>query len=73
MSDFLEFLYAGYIKPYVDAQPRDDGDIFRQDLLNNELTWEQRLEDLEPVLRFAAVHGFLLGLRTGEGLSSPAQ
>lgn len=28
MSGFLTFLYAHFIKPYVDAQPRDDTDAF---------------------------------------------
>ncbi|WP_275532295.1 hypothetical protein [Flavonifractor sp. An82] len=28
MSDFLTFLYEGYIKPYLDRQSRDDGDAF---------------------------------------------
>ena len=29
MNEFLSFLYTDYIKPYLDRQPRDDGDTFR--------------------------------------------
>ena len=32
MSDFLSFLYAHYIKPYLDTRPMDDGDTFRASL-----------------------------------------
>ena len=67
MSDFLTFLYVHYIKPYLDAQPRDDGDTFRRSLLDGSVTPEQR-RDVEAVLRRYACQGFLLGLRTGSGL-----
>lgn len=68
MSDFLTFLYAHYIKPYLDAQPRDDGDTFRASLCENNQTEETR-KDVEAVVAFAASHAFLLGLRTGAGLT----
>lgn len=69
MSDFLTFLYAHYIKPYLDAQPRDDGDTFRSSLCENSQTAESQ-KDVDAVVAFAAVHAFLLGLRTGAGLAA---
>ena len=68
MSDFLSFLYAHYIKPYLDTRPMDDGDIFRASLCENNQTEETR-KDVEEVVAFAAAHAFLLGLRTGAGLA----
>lgn len=68
MSNFFIFLYDNYIKPHIDAQPKDDGDLSRSDVLNNELTHTQQKEDLEPVLRFTAVHAFLLGMQAGREL-----
>ncbi len=68
MSDFLSFLYAHYIKPYLDTRPRDDGDTFRASLCENNQTEETR-KDVEAVVAFAAAHAFLLGLRTGAGLT----
>lgn len=32
MTDFMEFLYQHYIRPYVEAPPKDDGDAFRASL-----------------------------------------
>ena len=69
MSDFLTFLYAHYIKPYLDAQPRDDGDTFRSSLCENSQTAESQ-KDVDAVVAFAAAHAFLLGLRTGAGLAA---
>ena len=71
MSDFLTFLYAHYIKPYLDAQPRDDGDTFRASLCENSQTAESQ-KDVDAVVAFAAAHAFLLGLRTGAGLAADA-
>lgn len=68
MSDFMSFLYDHYIKAFIDSQPKDDGDLFRHDVLSNELTHTQQQEDLEPVLRFTAVHAFLLGMQAGREL-----
>ena len=68
MSDFLSFLYAHYIKPYLDTRPMDDGDAFRASLCENNQTEETR-KDVEAVVAFAATHAFLLGLRTGAGLA----
>lgn len=68
MSAFMDFLYRHYIKAYIEAQVKDDGDLFRHDVLRNELTHTQQQEDLEPVLRFTAVHAFLLGMQAGREL-----
>ena len=68
MSQFMNFLYDHYIKAYIEQQPKDDGDFFRHDVLSNELTHVQKQEDLEPVLRFTAVHAFLLGMQAGREL-----
>ena len=51
MSDFLSFLYAHYIRPYLDTRPMDDGDIFRASLCENNQTEETR-KDVEAVVAF---------------------
>ena len=68
MPDFLTFLYAHYIRPYLDTRPMDDGDAFRPALCDGNQTEETR-KDVEAVAAFAASHAFLLGLRTGAGLA----
>ena len=68
ISDFLAFLYEQYIYPYVESRPRDDGDTFRCSAWECGVSPDQR-EDGEAVIRFYAVHAFLLGLRTGAGLA----
>lgn len=68
MSDFLSFLYEQYIHPYVKKQTMEDGEEYRHSLWENDNTEEQR-QDAEAIFRFYAVHGFLLGLRTGAGLT----
>lgn len=67
MSDFLNFLYEGYIRPYLDRQSRDDGDAFRHALCEGNQT-EETQRDVDAVVAFAAAHAFLLGVRTGAGL-----
>lgn len=67
MSDFLTFLYEGYIKPYLDRQSKDDGDTFRHSLCEGNQTGETQ-KDVDAVVAFAAAHAFLLGVRTGAGL-----
>lgn len=78
MSDFMNFLYGSYIRPYLAAQPMGDAETYRHSLWYDGHTPEER-EDVEVLLRFYAAHAFLLGLRTGaglmreEGVSSPAR
>ena len=69
MNDFLTVLYAQDLEPYLAAQPRDDGDAFRQSLWEGERTADLA-GDVAALLRFAAVHAFLLGMKTGEGLAA---
>ncbi len=63
MSDFLKWLYAHYIKPYLDTVPQGDYD-FHFDLMRNEML-QSSMESFEKSQEFTAVHAFLLGLRTG--------
>ena len=67
MSDFMKWLYAHYIKPQIDATPRGE---YSESLsvLENEMTPNTRL-DFYKAAEFVALHAFLLGLRTGQGLS----
>ena len=67
MNEFLSFPYTDYIKPYLDRQPRDDGDTFRFSLCEGNQTQETQ-RDVDAVVAFAAAHAFLLGVRTGAGL-----
>ncbi len=66
MSDFMQWLYAHYIKPYLDAAPQGDY-AFWFSLMDNEMTPDMR-EEFEKCQEFTAVHAFLLGLHTGQGL-----
>lgn len=66
MTDFMKWLYPRYIRPYVEAAPREDYELWFS-LLDGELRAAER-EDLDRVLEFTAIHAFLLGLRTGRGL-----
>ena len=67
MSDFLKWLYPHYIRPQLEAVPREEYTLWFS-LLEGELRAEGR-EDLEKALEFTAVHAFLLGVRTGAGLA----
>lgn len=68
MTEFQAFLYAGYIQPYIASLPRDAGDFGCFSSLDWGLSPDLQ-DDLDQALRFHAVHGFLLGLRTGRGLA----
>lgn len=68
MTDFMKWLYPRYIRPYVEAAPREDYELWFS-LLDGELRAAER-EDLDRVLEFTAIHAFLLGLRTGVGLGA---
>ncbi len=71
MTDFTRWLYANYIKPHIEHQDRTG---YEQPLavLAIDLMPEQR-RDIERLLEFYAVNAFLLGLRTGAGLSTACQ
>lgn len=66
MSDFLRWLYAHYIRPYLDALPQEDY-VYDFELMQNEMI-SSSVESFEKSREFTAVHAFLLGLRTGRGL-----
>lgn len=68
MSDFMLWLYTNYIRPQPDSARRGDYD-FHFDLLRNELP-PCAQASLDKCLEFTAIHAFLLGLRTGAGLSA---
>ena len=57
MSDLMKWMYAHYIRSYIESQPKE-----------NELGPLQR-ESLEAVTAFFAVQGFRLGLKTGMALA----
>ena len=67
MKDFLPFLYESYIKPYADGCPKT-GYEMSLSLMETELTPDD-LRDYARALEFHATRAFLLGLRTGVGLS----
>ncbi|WP_298029752.1 hypothetical protein [uncultured Dysosmobacter sp.] len=69
MSDFMKWLYIHYIKPYLDTVPQDDY-FFWLSLMDSVMTPDMR-EKFEKCQEFAAIHAFLLGLRTGQGLPVP--
>ena len=68
MSDFMQWLYPRYIKPYLDEAPQDGYEMWIS-LMDGELTSGQR-EIYQKTMEFTAIHAFLLGLRTGGGLSA---
>ena len=67
MSDLMQWLYVHYIKPQVENQPKDNGEVLCFDLLKNDLT--PCLEEAsQTVAAFYTVQGFRLGLKTGLAL-----
>lgn len=66
MTDFLRWLYAHYIRPYLDALPQEDY-VYDFELMQNEMI-SSSVESFGKSREFTAVHAFLLGLRTGRGL-----
>ena len=67
MSAFLPWLYVHYIKPYLDACSRE-GYEAPLSLMEGELAGEAG-QDYARAVEFWATRSFLLGLRTGAGLS----
>ncbi len=68
MSDFMKFLYASYIKPQLDKAPREEYEMDLS-LLENGLE-SPYMESYKKAMESTAIHAFLLGLRTGQGLPS---
>jgi len=67
MSDFMKWLYANYIKPQLEKVPQDEYEMDLS-LLKDGLERPNR-ESYKKAMEFTAIHAFLLGLRTGEGLA----
>lgn len=67
MSDFLHWLYEHYIKPQMDGS-RTEESVRCYDSISCALE-KDRLEELDKILEFTAVHGFFLGLRTGDSIA----
>lgn len=68
MTDFMKWLYPRYIRPYVEAAPREEYEMWLS-LMESDLEYQFR-EELDKTLEFTAIHAFLLGLRTGAGLGA---
>ena len=71
MTDFMRWLYAHYIRPRLREADRT-GYEMHSSLLEDELSRQER-EDLERVMELYTSEAFLLGLRTGAGLSASLQ
>ena len=67
MSDFMKWLYSNYIKPHLDTIPKEnyEPDFY---LLEDDVSPET-CGSFRKTQEFTATHAFLLGLRTGQGLS----
>lgn len=71
MTDFMRWLYAVYIQPQLlEIQEGEYTEYFQNiaDSLPDGL-----FPDLQKCEEFTAIQAFLLGLRTGTGLSSAAR
>ena len=71
MSDFMLWLYANYIQPQLYDIPEGEYISHFQDVTDH-LPAGLRTS-LDKCEEFTAIHAFLLGLRTGAGLSSAAR
>ena len=67
MSDFMKWLYAHYIKPQIDASPREEYSEALS-VVENEIA-PHASPDYDRAAEFIAVRAFALGLRTGRGLA----
>ena len=68
MDTFMSFLYTSYIQPQLELQIKKDPISFALSSLENGLE-PSYLQDLQKFTQFLATRAFLLGLRTGQGLS----
>ena len=68
MNDFLTWLYPRYIKPYLDEKAPDGPYEMNISLMESNLAPEDR-ENYDKAVAFSATESFLLGLRTGQGLT----
>ena len=71
MNDFMHWLYANYIKPDLDKQ---DISAYETSLSLMDTNLDEYLKtQYNRTLEFYASHAFLLGLRTGAGLTYSSQ
>lgn len=71
MPDFMLWFYASYIRPQLyEIQEEEYTGCFEAVMDNLP---DSLLPDLRKCEEFTAIHAFLLGLRTGAGLSSAAR
>ena len=67
MTDFMRWLYANYIKPQISGQNEADYEMSLS-LMESTLNQDQRAQ-YARALEYYSCHAFLLGARTGLGLS----
>lgn len=71
MNDFMQWLYANYIKPQLDTK---DISAYETSLSLMDTSLNEHLKfQYGRALEFYASHAFLLGLRTGAGLVYSSQ
>lgn len=68
MTDNMRWFYDEHLRPYIEAQAKDSGELYHFSFLEPALTTEEQ-KDVAAVNAFYAVHGFRLGLRLGLTLS----
>lgn len=67
MNDFMKWLYTCYIKPQIGKQ---DISAYETSLSLMDTCLDEELKaQYRRILEFYATHAFLLGLRTGAGLT----
>ena len=59
MTDFMKWLYPRYIRPYVEAAPQEEYEMWLS-LMESDLEYQFR-EEFDKTLEFTAIHVFLLG------------
>lgn len=69
MTDFMQWLYAHYIQPYLAEQPVRGPFEMDLSLMDTDLNEDQK-ENVRRSIEYYAIHAFALGLKTGEGLAA---
>ena len=72
MEAFLPWLYARYIYPYQEERVLGSGYELDLSLMDSNLTPEERV-NFNKSREFFSLQAFVLGLRTGIGLSESVQ
>ena len=66
MSDFLLWLHAHYIRPYLEGLPQGDYKLYFDEMFDVMSFRGEQLYD--KTQEFVVIPAFLLGLHTGRGL-----